>query len=117
MTFKDEAKAYLLKSGMLVYDPSESYYWGWHNYRDDLGGWVNKHKEDCHWVGSDESRIIEKTFLEFGGTECDSSQTTLLLLTDVHCSCGVVKQGTIGVQGSTGEVLHEILGIEYDTEC
>ena len=117
MSFQDEAKALLLKKGQLVHPDTKSYYWGWHDYENDIGAFRDRHEPGCKWqqAGPD-SKIIEKTFYEFAGTDNDSSQETLLVLTDVSCWCGHVKNARIGVQGTTGELLHEILGIEVEYE-
>src|SRR5690349_5593764 len=118
MSFKDEVKRVLLEKGHLMITEEKSYYWGWHDYEDDIGMRYGKqvHKEGCRWVGTEASRVIEKSHYEFAGTDCDSQQTTLLVLTDVDCSCGHVKGRRIAREGSTGELLRELLGIEVEFE-
>lgn len=116
MSFKDEAKALLLKKGQLVHEEGKSYYWGWHDYENDIGGYYNHHQPGCRWIDSENSRIVEKTYYEFDGTDNDASQETLLVLTDVDCYCGHVTGRRVGVQGTTGSLLQEILGIEVDYE-
>lgn len=114
-SFQDAAKQVILQKGQLLKD-GDNYYWGWHDYENEIGGWRGKHKKGCHYILNGKGRIIEKTFYEFAGTEADSSKETLLVLTDVDCYCGYIKGRRIGMQGSTGELLHELLGIEYESE-
>lgn len=115
MSFKEEAKAVILKGGSLLKE-GDNYYWGWNDYDEDINGWREKHESGCHWVATEDSKIVEKTYYEFAGTDADSSQETLLVLTDVDCFCGRLKGRRIGMQGSTGQLLHAILGIEVDYE-
>ena len=115
-SFQDAAKQAILKKGRLIRE-GDNYYWGWHDYDNDITSYQSKHEAGCHFIlNGDGGKIIEKTFYEFAGTEADSSKETLLVLSDVDCYCGLIKGRRVGMQGSTGELLHELLGIEYESE-
>ena len=111
MSFQEEVKKLLLQKGTLAVDGG--WVWGWQDYKDDIrfGG---SHEANCKWIETQESRVTEIYFDEFDGTDHGNAQKTMLALTHVRCVCGIVKDGTIGIEGSTGDLLRQLLDLEID---
>lgn len=113
MSFKDDATAFLLQKGTLTEEGG--WVWGWRagtgDIRDKYDG---LHTDDCQWVPTSTSTMVEQVYTEFEGTDVDSQQKTLLSLTHVDCMCGAIRDRTIGIEGGTMELLRELLGIKRE---
>lgn len=113
MSFKEDATAFLLQKGTLTAEGG--WVWGWRAGSGDVRDRYDAlHEDGCTWVATEQSKMVESMYTEFEGTDVDSQQKTLLSLTHVDCTCGFIKDRTIGVEGGTMELLRELLGIERE---
>jgi hypothetical protein len=102
--FRQAAMALLLKKGRVV-DTNVSWYWGMSTVYD------HEHPtKTCVWKAAENSNLKEISFSEFDGTDCESRQSTALILTHVSCSCGQYQDVELATSGSTGDLLAELVG-------
>lgn len=109
MSFKEDVRTFLLLKGQCCSEGG--WVWGWKGYwspRDE------GHSAGCHWVATDESEVVEYSFSEWQDSDSDNLQKTLLALTHVDCQCRKLMNVTIGVEGGTMTLLHELLGIKKE---
>ncbi len=109
MSFKEDAKKFLLEKGTITTGGGWVYGWQGCSEPTDEG-----HSVGCHWVDTPESEIIEYSFSEFTDTFHDAENKVLLALTHVNCQCRKLKDVTLGIEGGAMTLLHELLGIKKE---
>jgi hypothetical protein len=102
--FRQAVTDLLLAKGQPV-DLETNWFWGFCGDYE-----MNEHGQKCVWLNTQQSEVKEIVFDEFDGTDRQSRQSTALVLTHVKCVCGKYTDISIGRQGSTGELLSELLG-------
>lgn len=104
--FKEAAIAVILNKADLVSNDRDWTY-GWRAYDHDHTDAI-RHSE-CKWEATEDSEMVEYSFSEFNDTFSPNTDKTVLSLSHAKCTCGKYKDVTIGIEGTVGELLQQIL--------
>lgn len=69
----------------------------------------------CSWIVPEGSRLEEHTYSLFQGTYNGSKDEVGIEVYPVHCACGEKTDVTLRYVGSLGDVILDIVGMEYTT--
>lgn len=86
--------------------------------RVSVYGWISmdyQHIYDakCSWVVPVGARLEEHTYSQFMDTFNGNEDEVGIEIYPVHCACGKLKDVTLRYKGSLGDVIRDIVGIEY----
>lgn len=110
---QDAIKQLVLRKGAIA-SSNEDWVYGWYG-DEDYEHATNRRKKICGgWVETPQSEIIEYTYDEFIDTFAGNHSRNVLAISHVACMCGKYKDVTVGVQGSTGDLLSELLTVKKE---
>lgn len=113
-SFQEAVKSVVLKKGELC-DEGEFWTYGWKDW--DRDHYLDMRSGKCSgWTAGTESEVVEYSFSEFVDTFNGNEDKTVLALTDVSCGCGQFRNRTIGYEGSTADLLGELLLVRRETK-
>lgn len=86
--------------------------------RVNVYGWISmdyRHIYDskCSWVVPVGTRLEEHSYSQFTDTFSDNEEEVGIEVYPVHCACGELKDVTLRYVGSLGDVIRDIVGLEY----
>lgn len=89
--------------------------------RTSVYGWISmdyRHiyeGERCSWVVPEGARLEEHTYYQFQDTYNGKAEEVGIEVYPVHCACGEKTDVTLRYVGSLGDVIRDIVGMEYTT--
>lgn len=108
MSFRAEAEAVILRDGSIAQPGQDwTYYWKDHQAHEHMRG-------DCTLHAGPTSELIEYAFSEFMDTLNGNRDKQVLALTHCNCTCGLYSDVTVGIEGTIGEILGDVLGIRRE---
>ena len=113
-SFQEAVKAVVLEKGE-VCSEAEHWTYGWKDW--DREHYLDMRAGKClRWSATVDSEVIEYSFSEFMDTFNGNEDKTVLALTHVFCDCGKYRDRTIGYEGSTADLLGELLLVRRETK-
>lgn len=81
-------------------------------------GWISMdyrhiYDDKCSWVVPEGARLEEHTYSQFQDTFSDNKDEVGIEVYPVHCACGQKTDVTLRYTGSLGDVIRDIVGIDY----
>jgi hypothetical protein len=86
--------------------------------RVSVYGWISTdyrhiYDDQCSWVVPEGARLEEHTYSQFTDTFHDNADEVGIEAYPVHCACGQKQDVTLRYTGSLGDVIQDIIGINY----
>lgn len=110
MSFREDAIAVVLSRGRVT-NPDPDWTYSWRDYRADEHF---RGEDGCSLHASVDSELVEYLFSEFTDTFTGNRDRQVLAVTHCHCTCGLHEDVTVGVVGTIGELLGDVLGIRQE---